>query len=166
MAGENGHSGAFLLASSCCCCQGSCAMLSVGRAAGTVGPLSFRARCGECACGWGRAGLGAARRGSAVGYFNQRCQGSQRGEERREKPSTLSKLGLGRGGLPRCCSAAAATRSPPAGPLRRSGSGHGGFFPLSLLSLSCSSLSLTFPALVCAGWGMGGALGGETALRL
>lgn len=51
----------------------------------------------------------AARRGSAVGYFNERCQALQRGEERREKPSTLSKLGLGRGGLARCCGAAAAT---------------------------------------------------------
>lgn len=81
------------------------------------GPLSFRARCGECACGWGRAGLGAARRGSTVSYFNQRCQGLQRGEERREKPSTLSKLGLGRGGLACCCGAATATRSAPAGPL-------------------------------------------------
>lgn len=93
------------------------------------GPLSFRARCGACACGRGRAGLGAARRGSAVGYFNERCQGLQRGEERREKPSALSKLGLGRGGPARCCGAASATHSAPAGPQRRSGSGHGGFSP-------------------------------------
>lgn len=78
------------------------------------GPLSFWARCGACACGWGRAGLGAARRGSAVGYFNERCQGLQRGEERREKPGTLSKLGLGRGGLARCCGGATATHSAPA----------------------------------------------------
>lgn len=97
----------------------------------------------------------AARRGSALGYFNERCQGLQRGEERREKPSTLSKLGVGRGGLVRCCGAASATHSAPAGPLRRSGSGYGGFFPLSPLSLPCSSLSLTFAAFVCAGWGMG-----------
>lgn len=116
------------------------------------GPLSFRACSGACACGRGPAGLGAARRGSAVGYFNERCQGLQRGEERREKPSALSKLGLGRGGPARCCGAASATRSAPAGPLRRSGSGYGGFFPLSPLSLSCSSPSLTFATFVCAGW--------------
>lgn len=65
---------------------------------------------------------GAAQRGSAVGYFNERCQGLQRGEEAEgEAERSLSKLGLGWGGLARRCCLATATRSAPAGtpaPLR------------------------------------------------
>lgn len=95
------------------------------------GPLSA-AR----ASGWGQAGLGAARRGSAVGYFNERCQGLQRGEEAEgEAERSLSKLGLGWGGLACRYCVATATCSAPAGTLRRSRSGHRGFSPCSPLLL-------------------------------
>lgn len=161
--------GAFLPMSSCAAAREAGIpelQWSVRRAAGAAGTPLFPGPLWCMRLRLGASRPRAARRGSAVGYFNERCQGLQRGEERREKPSTLSKLGVGRGGLARCCGAASVTHSAPAGPLRLSGSGYGGFFPLSPLSLSCSSLSLTFAAFVCAGWGMGGDLGGETALSL
>lgn len=59
---------------------------------------------------------GAVHRGSAVGYFNEHCQGLQSGEEPEGAVEhSLAKLGLGRGGLARHCSAATAARSSPAG---------------------------------------------------
>lgn len=99
----------------------------------------------------------AARRGSAVGYFNERCQGLQRGEEAEGAAErSLAKLGLGRRGPARRCSSAAAARSSPAGtsaPLRIRSQR---LFPALCPPFLSSSSSPCFPAFICAQWGKGG----------
>lgn len=105
---------------------------------------------------------GAARRGSAVGYFNERCQGLQRGEEAEGAAErSLAKLGLGRRGLARRCSSAAAARSSPAGTSAPFRIRSQRLFPALCPSFLSSSSSLCLPAFICARWGKGGDQGTE-----
>lgn len=100
---------------------------------------------------------GAVRRGSAVGYFNERCQGLQSGEEAEGAAERLlAKLGLGRGGLARRCSTATAALSSPAGTSAPFRIRSQRLFPMLCSSfLSCSSF-LRLTAFGCAHWEKGG----------
>lgn len=159
--GEHRLFGGFLSLSSSCRSEGSGGnpVAAVGYSEGSWvpegtplffwggGPLS------ACPSGWGRAGLGAARRGSAVGYFNERCQGLQRREEAEGEAESvsLSKLGLGWGGLACRCRrsrAATVTRSAPYGDPRAAPDQVTGAFPHAL-SFSFPRLPLRPPTFSC-----------------
>lgn len=97
------------------------------------------------------------------------CSAREEAEGEAERFTLQTRTWLGRAGLPPP-PLPSGHRHPLAtlqGPPRRSGSGHGGFSPRSLLLFFLVFLFVPprFAAFVCAGWGMGGGWGNQPLVR-